>query len=192
MFPTFDLSRLPGAEHARALHIHASLWKMNFNCLSIQAGIVLFDRSEASLATTDDQKEIGYLNQWKLMTLRDGAITIYNFYKEMEAIDNNLRHCPQIKRLIDIKKKREIKRLFESYFPYCVDIRHGVAHLAELYSTPEQLQTHGRGSINAMFDRSYHTSVRGKAISYDLTIDTHKKLETVARRMWAIFTPLIR
>jgi hypothetical protein len=35
------------------------------------------------------------------MALRDGAITIYNFYKDVLAIDNNLKGCTKIISLID-------------------------------------------------------------------------------------------
>jgi hypothetical protein len=189
--PTFDLAKLPGSEHTRALHIHASLCKMTFHCHSIEAGVALLERGDALLAKADSTSGIQYVDHWKLMALRDGAITINNFYEEINEIDKNLRKCPTIKRLIDIQQKRKAKRLFEGYFPSCVDLRHGVAHLAEFYGTPEKLKEHGGGWINTMIDRSYHTSIKGKAVSYDLVAATHKKLQNVERRMWAIFKPLI-
>jgi len=191
MLPYFDLSKLPGAEHGPALHIHASLYKMNFFSNSIEAGIELLKRSDEWLAKSDRPAETRKLTHWKAMALRDGAITINNFYEEILAVDNNLKDCPHLRGLIDIEAKRLVKGLFESYFPSCADIRHGVAHLAEFYSTPRQLATHSKGWINAMIDHSYHTSVNGKAVSYDLTTPTLQKLRVVEARMWDIFTPII-
>jgi hypothetical protein len=46
--------------------------------------------------------------------------------------------------------------------------------------------------MNRTVGYSYHTSINGKAISYDLTASTHEKLEAVARLMWRVFQPLIR
>ena len=124
------------------------------------------------------------------MALHYGATTINNFYKQLLSIDNNLKSTPTIQELIDMSKKRTIKKLFESYFPFCADIRHGVAHLGEFYSTPENLRKHGTGTINVMRDTSYETTVNGKQVSYDLTVETLEKLETVEDRMCALFAPV--
>jgi hypothetical protein len=164
---------------------------MNFYCGSIDAGIALLHWCDISRTKADKPKDIRRFEHWKAMALRDGAITINNFYHEILAIDQNLKSIPVMRQQIQMTEKRLAKRLFESSFPSCKAIRHGVAHLAELYSTPDQLKKHGRGWINTMIGHSYHTSVKGEAVSYDLTPTIHRKLLAVERLMWSAFTRVL-
>ena len=174
--PILDLSKLPGNEHWSAFYIQHALCQMNFVCDAIEAGITLFDRSDEALAKTDKEKETRYLTHCKMIALRDGAISIYNFYKFMQSIDDNINTNPQLRSTIKIDEKRMAKKLFESYFPFCEELRHGVAHMGEFYSTSDDLASHGGGSINNMIDRTYSTSVNGKKVSYILSQQTHANL----------------
>jgi hypothetical protein len=185
-----DLTKLPGAEHSHALRIQDSLYRLGFYCRSIEAVIALFQMCDTHDESTNDRKDKQYLGHWKIMALHHGAITINNFYEQLLSIDDNLQLAPTIKGSIDINQRRSIKKLFESYFPFCADVRHSVAHLGEFYSTPEDLGKHGAGAINSMRESSYETTVNGKQVSYDLSAETLKKLETVKDRICALFVPM--
>ena len=161
-------------------------------CASIEAGLALLQTSDAALKNTVEPTKIRQLENWQAMALRDGAITIYNFYMSLLAVEQNLKGCYKIISLLNRTEKRMAKRLFESYFPRCIDMRHAVAHSAELYATPEQLKRNAGDWMNRTIGHSYHTSINGKAIAYDLTARTHKKLEDIASLMWAAFQPLVR
>jgi hypothetical protein len=126
MPPSFDLTKLPAVEYQRALHIHACLWRMDGCCASIEAGVALLQASDAALKKTEEAKKIRQLENWQAMALRDGAITIYNFYQSMLAVDQNLKGCDKIISLMNRTEKRRAKYLFESHFPGCVDMRHAV------------------------------------------------------------------
>lgn len=141
------------------------------------------------------------LSSWKGIAARNGALTLYDFYRTQQLTNKLFPRCPTLFNHFDRAKLKEAFNSFEKVFKDFGAVRQGAAHRGEFGATPEKFAKHVSadpllvdGSTfadgiplfisGALFGRSYKFTVDGKHVSYDLCADSvaalHAIVETYA------------
>jgi hypothetical protein len=169
-------------------------------------GLFLFCEKESKKQITNPQFADN-LNRWQLIACRDGAMTIYHFYKSMQAVRRSMKVCPTIMKSADHESLRDANRIFEFYFPTFAKIRHAVGHSGEIMKDRKNFERHAfSGSYegpgikieqaknviladNLQEDR-FTITYDGQVLTYDINILTYIKLGTIAAIFFRGFASL--
>ena len=81
-------------------------------------------------------------SRWRFVPARDVAVNIYNFSQCIEAISSYVHRNPGLKAIVDTDQLTRAKRQFQKEFHFRSDLRHAVAHAAEMHKTPEVVVKH--------------------------------------------------
>lgn len=135
--------------------------------------------------------------QWKMLAIRDGAITIYNFAECKQALSKLIGRCPSLKDKLDRDAFSEAGRIFEGAFPDYAHVRLDVAHSGKLFNAPEKRDQHtvpGTKTIirGGVTDRTMQSSVNGKMASYSLTGDSLAALEAARDAIYRAYAPVAK
>lgn len=148
-------------------------------------------------------------SSWMMVAARDGAMSIYHFIKAMEGVKHCIHKAPTIEACFDRSVSRLATKLFNSHFPNWNEIRHAVAHAAELSETPEKLKSNsfskelsldgvhinkggdGTGCVfisNGLINNSFSTTINGKLLQYEVSSQMHLALTEVRDQFFSAFS----
>lgn len=193
--PRIFASDFPAEEQDAVWHIVGLLSNLELLIRQFRAAVSLFDRSRAEW-NTPSRPEDAY--QYQFMAARDGAITIYHFAHTIQGIRDSQRKTPVFRGLVDDEAIRIAAKKLASFFPRIEDVRHAVAHSAELIATPEK-RDRNWGLENSIVlggqvivveclqDRTFITTMEGERVSYDLSVLTSERLVGIKREIFAAF-----
>lgn len=164
-----------------------------------------FDRKRSSFDRAGVDQSRLFL-AWKFIAARDGALSIYNFAKIMEAIRSSMNEVPTIRAIVDHAAIRLAVKKFESKLPDFEGVRHSVAHSAEFVNSQEAIQRNAfSGTLtagpvqgifksltihNSLVNSKFTTSLEGRLISYDVSQATLDVLNSAKRDFYAVFAPV--
>lgn len=136
-------------------------------------------------------------NQWKMLAIRDGAITLYNFAEGKQALEKLIGHCPSVKEKLDKDAYSEAGRLWEEAFPGYNHVRLDVAHSGKLFNAPGKRELHTMPGTEILLrsfvsGRTFTTSINGKMASYSLTSASADALETIKEAVYRGYEPISR
>lgn len=149
-----------------------------------------------------DQAQV--VGGWSFIAARDGAMSIYHFAQCLEA-SVMLRNYPRLRQSVDHRATRTARKLFASQFPHYRNIRHSIAHLAELTTTEENRRRNalakpftgiglgiGPGAIvkNYLGGRNYANTFGGVLLAYEISSQTHAKLKRIQGLWYSAFCAL--
>lgn len=132
---------------------------------------------------------------WIGIAGRDGVGTIYYLIETMRAIDDNLRHGPKLRDLIDKDAKRQATKAFKRHFPVAENIRDVTAHsFGEIYGTLAGRAKHalpgGNLTISSVHGDIFETTFDGKLLQVAINAETAARLAEVRDLYWWAFAPL--
>ena len=140
---------------------------------------------------------------WRMIAFREGAMSLSNFAKFLEAVGSLVKRCPHIAPLVHLEALKQVRYEFRERFGRVEKLRDSVAH-PELYANPDvnmaadQFVPPGstdfrRGRIPGAFqNRRYHGTIKGDLFSYDLTEKTCLFVVGCVRRTYAAFDAVNR
>jgi hypothetical protein len=178
-------------------HFHAALTLFDY-CLS--------SRQNLDLRKNTDEGHL--LVSWRRVAVRDGVMTIFHFGKAFAGLRACRRLCPISWEKVDGAKLKDAGKLFDAHFAGHGNLRHAVAHSAELTDSPQSYDKNsftgsheGAGfsidhSVGAMVEdflngRTYTTTHEGKFVCYDISNETLQKLVEVSRLVYDALGPLL-
>lgn len=134
---------------------------------------------------------------WEFIAARAGALTIWDFGHNIHQIAMNLRKCKMLNDLVSNRDLDTVAKMFAKAFPNAEHIRNASAHPADLMWNPHfqkvnsfdgPLEVNGRAIIagdpvqthfSGIVDSTVVVTIYGKAVSYDLTSQSLKKLDEI-------------
>jgi hypothetical protein len=202
------MDALPEAERANAQAINLNLHALKRCVNTFEAALKLFDFSAPTpdrpdrhsmphevyqIAQKDWMDRIQLATEWMRIAAKSGAMSIYEFHRIEQAIDNMIARCPTIEAAIDKNARKNASRLFADAFPNFADIRGIAAHGWENSATPEKVLKNALkdfGSVlisEGLHGRDYVNSFEGKMISYSVSQDTLDRLSAVLAQRYLTF-----
>jgi len=94
-WPTILVLGLPSPERKSAQTIQVSLHHLAYYTHDFSAAVALFDESLIQSAGQAITANPNWAREWMLVAARDGAISINNFGKAMEAMTAAFGGCPR-------------------------------------------------------------------------------------------------
>jgi hypothetical protein len=200
----FHVSKFPSEEQTHVRHVDSSLFNLRHHADTFAAAVNLRIFCVQNLTALPAPLPI----QWMAIAGRDGAMTLYHFDETMDGIVSSLDLVPTLMANIDHKNLRIYRKLFNSFFPGFENIRHAVAHRAELTRDRRSFERNaftgklsGRviqaadGVSNLMmtdcFDGDkFTTTHEGQLLTYELNAKSHEKIVRVCERFIGAFTSL--
>jgi hypothetical protein len=201
-WPTIHVLGLPSRERKSAQKIQTSLFNLAFYAHDFSAAVALFDESYIQSAREAITRETGWGSNWMALAARDGAISINNFGKAMEATTAPLGGCPTVLALLDRDALKLARKLMRDLFPSFEAIRHSVAHSAELHdkdkhSVPGPVElvpgfVVGSATIpvvirSGLNGRKFQNTFEGKLQSYEISVGTLNGLNSVKTAIYSAF-----
>jgi hypothetical protein len=207
--PDIYQSLLPQAERDDAHRFSSGLHDLSRWVGSFEAAVALFESAAALLGPVRERekavgvgKEEGTVLEWQHIAARDGAMSIYHFGKMFEASRASIGKMPTVLAKHDKMLSRQARKLFEQHFPNFLDIRHAVAHSAELtkdqaafdknaftgsYSGPGlKIEAGAKNNIvMGLTGTTFATTHEGRILTYDITRAT---LDTLGRVLLTYFS----
>lgn len=210
--PQIKIADLPKEEQALGWSIETGLLSLGRYTKTFREALSLFQFCQA-------QQSASYMNQnmnhesfpdiqifsgWSLVAARDGAMSIYHFMCAMECVKACLHRCPTLKANFNPKTSKEATKLFSANFPHCEQMRHAIAHQAELTESPEKFSKNAyTGSFNGkgikldkvanvmisdyLDNDVYHTTINGSIISYYISETTYNYLYEIKNKLYSAF-----
>lgn len=221
-YPSFIPVGLPKEEDEAARQLLDILCHLTNYVKEFQAALKLFDFAEFEIDSVSTQKDtqlqlsiminqehnnkIQLLMQWQLIAARDGAITIFNFGKTLEAANKILfKSCPTWSNIIVKSEIKSASKLWKINFPDFIGIRDTVAHAAEFFQSERQKHTFS-GKVDHNFlgadgfvdlfmscnliGRKFSSTDNGNIVSYELSSKTADLLSLVAQTFFDAFKPV--
>lgn len=150
------------------------------------------------------RSEAAIFSGWASVAARDGAMSVYHFMRAMEGVKACVHRAPSLKAAFNPGISREATKLFGSSFPSCEEMRHAIAHEAELSQSPEKYAENSftgsfnEGSItlsnvskcmisNLLDDDVFRTTINGNIISYSINKESYDKLQAVKSLFYSAF-----
>lgn len=145
------------------------------------------------------------LSAWAFIACRDAAMTFYHFYEAMSGAKETLKACKTISRSVDHARLDQAIKLFEGSFPSYADLRHAVAHSAEMFNISKKTKMHmmkqdldlggikieGSSALyqEILVEHRFSTSRYGVEISLEMSVASLVMLRRVAEEFYAAFGP---
>lgn len=210
--PRLVISSFPEEERALARSIWQGLCSLGTYVDSFGEALSLFQFTQQQMAARHSMQpmspeaatQLRLLAGWSFVAARDGAMSIYHFLCAMEGIKACVHRGPTIKPYFNGKTSREATKLFSARFPRCEEMRHAIAHAAELVESPEKFEENSfsgsyddgavriTNSKNIMISNHlngdvYSTTINGQIISYAINDVTRTSLIEVRSKLYSAF-----
>jgi hypothetical protein len=194
--PTVSGPWITEEERDRAFALNVCLSQIRQCVEQFKAAVALFEQA-SPIANSYDHFRSGQGEtalQWCLMTGRDGAITLFNRSKLIEAVKGMVGQIASIRPKVDHQKLKLAKKRFDAAFPGVENIRHAVAHAGELVSSPYEMRrnsaTKGFTNPNLMakgtlflggsfIEDRFTLTHEGEVFSYSVSTASVRKLESI-------------
>ncbi|MDX0478743.1 hypothetical protein GOC75_12265 [Sinorhizobium medicae] len=152
--------------------------------------------SAVSLFNFCNQFGLDVTSRWQFVAARDGAMSIYHVAKAIEGIRACFRDCPTYKEAVDHSKLREAAKELHVTFPGYDQLRHAIAHNAELRRNVEHASKNATqgpfedfgvaidaGSSvsigNGLNGNKFFTSIEGVMASYEISYGSLRALSKI-------------
>jgi hypothetical protein len=199
MGPPIALVALPEEEQVNAGHLCQCLRDLRSYERQFAGALTLFDFGMRNR----DNKEMDGIG-WAMVAARDGGMTIYHFSKTLGHSGALLGKCKALLRMTDRTKLRSARKHLNEAFSNSTEVRHAIAHTAELTMSPEKTREnalsgpydkHGmqlsagvkvmiRNSLNG---RLFQNTIDGKLQSYEISRASLDALISIRREYWSAF-----
>lgn len=174
--------------------------------IDFASALSLFDFCETTMDkdALKEELKIDTLG-WLYVAARDGAMTIHHFGTTLQNIREGLGFCPTIKAWAETGALRISAKKFDSLFPGFPDLRHALAHSADIMKTTERFEKHAfRGNFKGigidgeesqillsshLHYRKFSLSYEGQIISYNINSETAERLNTAKTEFFDAFRP---
>ena len=184
--PYLPIDSLPESERPAANLLQNSLYNLESYVEDLHSARVLFDFAVRKLPPFSEPSRSSdheAVRHWPFIACRDGAITLFNFAKSLDAIRGARRNVPSLP-TFDSNKLKAAWKEFRTHFPSFEAIRHGVAHAAELmkdvpsYNRNVSSKSSAQDSVffpsgilvqNAIVGRRFSLTIDGELVSYELS-----------------------
>jgi hypothetical protein len=186
-----DPTHLPEVERDAAWQLSLAVNGLTKYVDAFEAALNLFD---ACIPWTTERPDLQRrFTAWQLLAARDGAMSLYHYSKIL--MGSHFKNCPSLRAYVDHRSIRKSRQVFNSAFPHIGDIRHSIAHAAELRETREKIATHsfsgdatsigisddvqGLTISNSVFERRFTTTFEKKILQYEISGETLSSLRTI-------------
>lgn len=153
----------------------------------------------------------GPLGAWQFVAARGALVSLYNLSVAFEAVPPLMRDCETLRNRVDHSALRAVRREFTKLFPEANNLRHSVAHAAEMWTSPQKsadnahtIPSEGDGILAgplgenvtvrmvgiSIGDGVAHSAFEGKRLEFPLTEATVDELEKLVSAYFALFPDL--
>lgn len=163
-----------------------------------ESALVLFQNAERIATSNPEHARI--IIKWASVAARDGGMTVYHFGKAIEGIRGSFGKMPKVRGTVDHKQLKAAFQSFKKRFPLYENMRHAIAHSAELMHENKKHKADGsfdNGFIHigdakdtlivGIFGDKYTTTFEGEIISYEINSDSLKALQDAKKSCWNAF-----
>lgn len=210
-FPIWELQE---PEKSSAFYLQCSLNDIQYFTEKFHAALQLFDYSKDHIRKIPPQErrdnpEYKMFRNWLFLACRDGAMTIYHFAKTLTGIRGRLNEVPTFASKLKHHELKIAEKLFKSKFPDFENMRHALAHIAELIETKEAFEANAfsgssRGVTSVdmkdvknimitedLMDRTFTMTIEGRLVRYEISQRTHDKLRRIEKMTAESFYEII-
>jgi hypothetical protein len=198
--PRLNWLALEPPERAVARTIEFNLFMLEYHAKAFGHAVALFEHC----ARKRRPHSRDLFTEWQFLAARDGAMNAYHCSAGMQRVREIFHRCPTWQAQIDHSILRGAHKDLKAVFPSVDDMRHAVAHSAELTETPERHAENatkhaatlaGGGQIgpNTMVlahldgDGVFSFTNKGQALSYSITGAALKGLNAAVGRFFSGF-----
>lgn len=211
--PSIPVDSLPEDEKGYAEAINGLLQNLTTYTKDFEAALSLLyqahkwskEEMERTRATTlPDRSLSDSLRDWMMLAARDGAMTVWHFGQSKNWINKNLYKCPTLVPKVPTVLLGEGHDLFKQAFPHWENLRHAVAHHAELLKNPAArkktmittgydgpgITIPGGGELylgRMLMGHRFMNTHEGKVVHYDLSPESLDALKASKAKFWEAF-----
>lgn len=142
---------LPKAEQEYAARIFINLFRMSALVDQFRSAVALADFCSATFPSSllhiksdEDRAKYERFRDWKMLAVRDAAVTLGNYVEARKAIEKDCDKCPTVLAYIDQGALAKHENIFEVAFPNVSGVRTSVAHSARLIRSERERERHVR------------------------------------------------
>lgn len=180
------------ARRVRDLEKRRDALKARMDAAFLMDKVSLAKRQRINRERQRTGRELMRFGSWQVIAARDGAMTIYHFFMNLNGINEQLRlECPELLSVIPQHRFKTISRLRKKYFKEFEKLRHAIGHRGELQSS---LKEFIRNSLDGFLflpslleGRTFSMTIEGRAVSYDISDETLSRLREIQADLFAAF-----
>lgn len=187
------LHELPENEMQSAWHVWGNLRSLTGYAEDVASAVALF---EYSLANSRQIRRRSLFSNWAFCAARDGAMSLYHYSQSLRSVRGGFKNCPTLRAKVDHKALRDAEKAFKDGFPAAEQLRHAIAHSAELADSLEKRELNsvrnlqsgsfqvlnGSVMIRDQIDGCrFSYSFNGELVYYDVNSDTILKLNEITQ-----------
>lgn len=131
---------------------------------------------------------------WTLAAARDAVLTVYHFRITLSAVRSNLKSVTRFMDQCDHNAHRSASRLLDQHFPKLERMRHTIAHFAEHFKTPLELEKHMSNGVylnNSIDGNRFMLSRYRDDLCIELSEESAQKLADAESLVHSAFEPML-
>lgn len=135
------------------------------------------------------------ISRWPSIPVRDGAMSLFHFWKSMAGIRKELPLCPTLSALVDTELLGEAGQHFGNAFPQVELLRRAVSHSAEeLAGILRDTQNTDSGVviISSVAGNTFQTTKDGQRLGYEISDKTAQTLGQIKETFFSGFRDVER
>jgi hypothetical protein len=135
---------------------------------------------------------LNVVRRWRFVASSECVMQLHHLKERLQRVKGlKLRECASIKDNVDIRLLRESTKLYSDYFPHIDELRHAVAHAAEIDAEPEKHAPDGRfGLVGFREADRFSAPYKGQLRHLDLTKTTLDCINEVVTGAFDAFVPV--
>ena len=177
----------PASEVANIKALYAHLMGIAYNVEAWDAALQLYELSKQ--APTGFSRDV--VRRWRFVASSECVMQLHHLKERLQRVKGvKLRECTSIKDNVDIRLLREATKLYSDYFPDVDELRHAVAHAAEIDAEPEKHAPNGQfGLVGFREADRFSAPYKGQLRHLDLTKTTLERINELVTRVFDAFVP---
>ncbi|HZG45442.1 MAG TPA: hypothetical protein VEZ41_04135 [Allosphingosinicella sp.] len=143
-------------------------------------------------------------NAWAFIASRDAGMSIWHFGETLLALRSGFKDCATFRASVNFEAVREAWRSYGKCFPFAEQMRHAIAHAANLDKTVADREANalkspvevagtgvtidGRLGEGLIGDR-FMTNINGQLVEFAMSWDTTRSLLEILHQTFSAFPP---
>lgn len=193
-----DPSLFPKKEHDSIYHIRTIIGYIASCRRKLFSALILFQEARSFSSTNILMQKA--IEDLPYLAARDAAMTIYHLGEYIIGLRNSMGDAPTFKGTVDHELLRAAYKEFKIAFPLHRDIRHAIAHSAELSNTMEARQKNSvKSGVNipgifispgtnvtmsdVIVDDNFIMTFKEKIIQYKLNVEAINNVDSILEKI---------
>jgi hypothetical protein len=180
----------PAGDVPNIKDLYAHLMGIAYNVEAWDAALQLYELSKQ----TPSGFKRDVVHRWRFIASSECVMQLHHLKERLQRIKSvKLRDCESIKNNVDASLLREATKSYAEYFPHIDELRHAVAHAAEIDCVPEKHAPDGQyGLVGFREPDRFSAPYKGKLRHLDLTKTTLNRINKIVAGVFDAFVPAAR